>query len=217
MSDSKQTVGKNQKRKATASTEVVLGQAAQKIAKAVAELNSAVETVNKLNAQSEDLTLLVANKEEEIENLTTTYAEKSRQAKVDFELKMRENAEAVVNATLAANGKVAIDEAELAALRKELADTKANADANTKKEVAIVTSTLKAQFENDLRFIQSENKAVAAENASKIGTLTEKNKFLEDQVTKLYEQLDSERAAGIERAKASSIGTVTIGDGSNKR
>lgn len=216
MSNSKQAVEKPKKR-ATASTEVVLGQAAQKIAKAVAELNSAVETVNQLNVQSEDLTLLVANKEEEIENLSVAYVEKSRQAKVDFELKMRENAEAVVNATLSANGKVAIDSEELEGLRRELAETKANADAETKKQVAIVSSTLKNQFDNDVRFLQSENKAIAAENASKIGTLSEKNKFLEDQVTKLYAQLDAERAAGIERAKASSIGTVTIGDSSNKR
>jgi hypothetical protein len=74
----------------------------------------------------------------------------------------------------------------------------------------------KSQFENDLRFIQSENKAVAAENASKIGVLAEKNKFLEEQVVKLYSQLDAERAAGIERAKAGSIGTITVGDTNRK-
>jgi hypothetical protein len=44
----------------------------------------------------------------------------------------------------------------------------------------------------------------------------EKNKFLEEQVTKLYQQLDAERAAGIERAKAGSIGNITVGDTNRK-
>ena len=64
--------------------------------------------------------------------------------------------------------------------------------------------------------LHSENKAIAAENASKIGVLAEKNKFLDEQVTKLYAQLDAERNAGIERAKAGSVGSINIGDGTRK-
>ena len=201
---------------ASKTTELVLGQAAQQITKAVSELNSAVETVNQLKNEAEQLTLLVANKEEEIASLETSYAEKSRQAAVDFELNMKANAEKVIAETLRASGKEAILSSELKALRQELESVKANADANTKKEVAIVANTLKSQFENDLRFMQSENKAVAAENASKIGTLTEKNTFLQDQVTQLYNQLNAERAAGIERAKAGAIGNLTVGDTGRK-
>jgi hypothetical protein len=203
-------------KKASASTEIVLGQAAQQISKAVNELNAATETVNKLATQAEELTLQVANKEAQISELDVQYAEKARQSEVDFNLSMKANQDRVVNDVLRSNGMESISSAELKALRQELADTKAGAEAETKKQVAIVSSTLKAQFDNDLRFIQSENKAIAAENASKIGVLAEKNKFLEEQVTKLYTQLDSERQAGIERAKAGSIGNITVGDTSRK-
>jgi len=203
-------------KKASASTEIVLGQAAQQISKAVSELNAATETVNKLATQAEDLTLQVANKEAQISELDVQYAEKARQAEVDFNLNVKANSQRVVNEILREGGMESISSAELKALRQELADTKAGAEAETKKQVAIVSSTLKAQFDNDLRFIQSENKAIAAENASKIGVLAEKNKFLEEQVTKLYTQLDSERQAGIERAKAGSIGNITVGDTSRK-
>jgi hypothetical protein len=110
----------------------------------------------------------------------------------------------------------AINSNELKALRDELATVKSNTEKEIKAQVAAATNTIKSQFENDLRFIQSENKAVAAENASKIGVLAEKNKFLEEQVVKLYSQLDAERAAGIERAKAGSIGTITVGDTNRK-
>jgi predicted RNase H-like nuclease (RuvC/YqgF family) len=203
-------------KKASASTEIVLGQAAQQISKAVNELNAATETVNKLATQAEELTLQVANKEAQISELEVQYAEKARQAEVDFNLNVKANSQRVVNEILREGGMESISSDELKALRQELADTKAGAEAETKKQVAIVSSTLKAQFDNDLRFIQSENKAIAAENASKIGVLAEKNKFLEEQTTKLYLQLDAERNAGIERAKAGSIGNITVGDTSRK-
>ena len=203
-------------KKATASTEVVLGAAAQQIAKAVSELNSATNTVNQLASQAEELTLLVANKENQIAELEVQYAEKARQAEVDLNLSIKANQERVVNEVLRSSGMESISSTELKALRQELESVKANADAETKKQVSIVSSTLKAQFDNDLRFIQSENKAIAAENASKIGVLAEKNKFLDEQVTKLYLQLDAERAAGIERAKAGSVGSINVGSDNRK-
>lgn len=203
-------------KKASVNTEMVLGQAAQQINKAVTELNSATATVSQLVSQAEELTLLVANKEAQISELEVEYAEKARQAEVQFDLNMKANAERVVTGWLSSNDKVAVLSSVLTTLQKELADTKAGADAETKKQVAQVSNSLKAQYENDLRFLQSENKAVAAENASKIGVLAEKNKFLEEQVTKLYLQLDAERAAGIERAKAGSVGSINVGSDNRK-
>ncbi len=79
-----------------------------------------------------------------------------------------------------------------------------------KKEVATVAATLKSQYENEIKLIHSENKAIAAENAAKIGTLATQNEFLQEQVTKLYAQLDAERSAGIERAKAGSVGSINV-------
>jgi len=203
-------------KKSSVSTELVLGQAASQIAKAVTELNLAVSTVNQLTSQAEELTLLVANKETLIADLEVSYAEKARQAEVEFDLNMKANAERVLSDYLRSNDKVAVASSELSSLQKELAETKAGAEAETKKQVAIVSSTLKTAFDNDVRFLQSENKAIAAENASKIGVLAEKNKFLEEQVTKLYLQLDAERAAGIERARAGAVGSINVGDSNRK-
>lgn len=208
--------GRTTSKKTSVSSEVIFGQAAQQINKAVNELNNATKTVTELVGQIDDLTLQVSNKEAQIADLSVQYAEKARQASVELELNMKSNAEKVVTEYLRENGKEAIFTSELKALRQELETVKANAEKETIRQVAEVTNVLKSQFENDLRFIQSENKAVAAENASKIGVLAEKNKFLEEQVTKLYAQLDAERSAGIERAKAGSIGTITVGDTNRK-
>jgi len=203
-------------KKASATTEMVLGTAAQQITKVVAEMNSAAATLNELTSKAEDLTLQVANKESQIAELDVLYVEKARQAEVNFDIEMKANADRVIADVLKANNKVAIPVSELTALQKELSDTKANAEAETKKQVAQVANSLKSQYENDIRFLQSENKAVAAENASKIAVSGEKNKFLEEQVAKLYQQLDAERAAGTERAKAGSVGQINVGSENRK-
>jgi predicted RNase H-like nuclease (RuvC/YqgF family) len=197
-------------KKASANTEVVLGQAAAQIAKAVNELKAATATVATLSEQSEELTLLVANKEDAISALEVEYAEKRRQADVELDLSFKANQEKVVNAWLTSNGYTSIATSELTSLRSDLETARTNTEATVKKEVASVVSTLKTQYENEIKLIHSENKAIAAENAAKIGTLATQNKFLEEQVTKLYLQLDAERAAGIERAKAGSVGSINV-------
>jgi len=202
--------GKTTAKKGSVSTELVLGQAAQQITKAVTELNAAVETVRTLTAQSEELTLQVSNKESQIAELEVQYTEKARQAEVEFDLNMKANADRVLSEYLRSNNKMAVTTAEWSSLQKELADIKANAENETKKAVTVATSSLKSQYENDIKLLHSENKAIAAENASKIGVLAEKNKFLEEQVEKLYKQLDAERTASIERAKASSVGSINV-------
>ena len=203
-------------KKASVATEQILGQAAQQITKAVAELNSATATISKLEEKSGELTLLVANKEDAIKALVVEYTERERQLKVDLELSFKANTEKVVTDHLSANGKVAIASSELKELRTELDAAKSGAEALVKKEVAIVASTLKSSHENEIKLIQSENKAVSAENSAKLGSLTTQNEFLEGQVSKLYGQLDAERIAGTERAKAGSIGNITVGDTGRK-
>lgn len=203
-------------KKTSVSSEIVFGQAAQQINKAVTELGNATNTINTLVSQVEELSLQISNKETQIADLEVQFTEKAREAEVNFNLNLKANQDRVVNEVLRNSGMESISSADLKALRQELETVKSNTDSEVKKQVAIVTNSLTSKFENDVRFLQAENKAVAAENASKIGTLAEKNKFLEDQVTKLYLQLDAERAAGIERAKASAVGQITVGTDSRK-
>ena len=203
-------------KKGTASTELVLGQAAKQITKAVNDLALATTTITKLSEEAENLALLIANKEDSISALEIQFKEKERQLNVDLDLSFKSQTERVVSEYLRSNDKVSISEDELNTIRKELHEVKNNCDAETKKQVASASSSIKSEYENMIKLLQSENKAIAAENAAKIGTLGTQNKFLEDQVTRLYAQLDSERAAGIERAKAGSIGSINVGDNGRK-
>lgn len=205
-------VAKTTAKKGSVATEQILGQAAQQITKAVAELGSATATIEKLSEKAEELTLLVANKEDNLVALDVEFAEKERQLKVDLDLSFKANTEKVVTDYLTSIKQVAISDSELKSLRSELETVKTGAEAQIKKELAVQAATLKSQYENEIKLIHSENKAIAAENAAKLGSLTTQNEFLEEQVTKLYGQLDAERTAGTERAKAGSIGNITVGE-----
>lgn len=197
-------------KKATANTEIVLGAAAQQITKAVNELNNACKTISQLTTQSEELTLLVANKEEAITNLETQFSEKERQLKVDLDLSFKSNTERVVTNYLNSVGQTAISTSELNALRTELETVMASTEETVRTEVASAVSRIKTQYEAEIKLLHSDNKAVAAENSAKIGTLTSQNTFLQEQVDKLYEQLNAERQAGIQRAQSSSVGTINL-------
>ena len=203
-------------KKTSVTTELVLGQAAQNITRAITELNTAIESVNTLSSKAEELTLIVSNKEQSIEELEITYQERDRQLEVDLELRFKANVEGLVTEYLNETEKVSISRTELNDLRNELTATKAGIDTQVKKEVAIATNSLKSHYENSILLANSEHARKEAENLSKIGTLEEKNKFLEGQVTKMYQQMDAERAASIERAKASSVGTIQVGTNSSK-
>lgn len=199
-------------KKASATTELVLGQAAQNITRGLNELKSAWDNVNKLGTLGEELTLLVSNKEEAIKALDVEFAEKKRKLAVELDLSFKADTNRVVEEYLKSTGKVAVSASELDSLQKELNLVKNNAEAETKKQVADATTALKNQYENDIKLLHSENKAVAAENASKNKFLESQVKALQEQVETLYGQLNSERNAGIERAKASSIGNLNVGE-----
>jgi len=210
-------VSKPAVKKATASTELVLGQAAQQISKAVNELVSATNTITKLSEQAEALTLLVANKEDAITALDIQFSEKERQLNVDLDLSFKSNTDKVVTTYLASVNRTSIPTSELENLRNELTEIKSNVTSSVKQQVSEVVTGIKSEYENSIKLIQSENRAVAAQNEAKLGSLESQNKFLEEQVTKLYKQLDSEREAGVQRAQASAVGSINLGDSTRNK
>lgn len=197
-------------RKTNVATETVIGASANALAKATAEFKAAIAHVYGLEDRAAELPLQVANKTSEIEDLNTTYAEKLRQKEVEFGLQFKENSEKVVNDHLATSGKIAISKADFQALQSDLE----TARANTKKEVdaatAIVGNTLKSQYEAAAKLAEANHKTDTIESKSQIASLTEKNEFLEKQNNQLIEQLNAERQASIERAKAGAIGTISV-------
>ena len=199
-----------------ATTEVVLGQSAQHLTKAVAEILSAVGKVEELKTLGEELTLLVSNKEDAIKDLDVEFAEKERKLKVDLDLSFKANTDRVVTEYLRSIDKEAISSKELAGLKDTLAKTIAGTEAQIVKEVKAFQETSKLKFDNDTALLQAEHKVINAENKAKISSLETIVKALEAQITDYKEQLNAERVAGTARAQAGSIGTINLGDRGGK-
>lgn len=197
-------------RKTNVATETVIGASAQALSKAVTEFKSAIAHVDGLEDRAAELSLQVANKTAEIEGLDTTYAEKLRQKEVEFGLQFKENSEKVVNEHLSANGKVAISKEDLKTLQSDLETAKSNTKKEVEAAVATVGNKMKSEHESAIKLLEANHKTNTIESTSRITTLTEKNEFLQKQVDQLIEQLNAERQASIERAKAGAVGAINV-------
>ena len=95
-------------------------------------------------------------------------------------------------------------------MKADLESAKSSNEKEVSAAVAVVTNKLKSEHEATIKLIEAEHKSTTIENSSKISTLEEKNGFLQSQVDKLYEQLNAERDASIERAKAGAVGAINV-------
>lgn len=196
-----------------ASTEVVVGSAAQRLVKATEEFKAAVAEVDKLSDKAENLTLQVANKQSEIAELEVEFAEKKRQAEVELEVSLKANQERVVTSVLSDQGKVAVKREDYQAITSELASVKADFDKNVKAAEGRAEGIAKTRFENELKLKDAEFKAANAGNIAEITSLAKEVASLKEQSSKWEQALAEERKAGVQRAQASAIGNVNVTSG----
>jgi hypothetical protein len=192
-------------------TDVVISSAAAALVKATANIQEAFKSVDSLTETAENLTRDIAGKKAEIESLTETYQTKYRQSEVDFNLKLAEKKDATVTEYLKSVGKEAVESAAYKALQSELTKVVADRDAEVERAVAIENSRLTRDFNSEKALLESQFQTSTVKQVAQIESLQKENASLTAQVTQLFKQIDAERAAGIERAKASAIGSVNVG------
>jgi uncharacterized coiled-coil protein SlyX len=197
-------------KKTSVTSEIVLGQATGNFKKSITELLSVVESIKGLETKVEDLTLQIANKEQTIQELDVKIAEQEIASKLDLDLRMKQNAEAVVLEYLRNSGKAAITNQELSALKTEVETLKKEMSTTIAKEVAIATNSLKSTYESEKKLLIAEHRASEAQNTAQISSLEEKVEFLQEQANMWKEQLVSERQASVDRAKASQINSINV-------
>jgi len=197
--------------KKSVSAEIVMGKAAIDLNKAVAEAMKATEGLGTLVSQSEDLTLTISNQEAQIEELDIQFAEKERQLQLDLELKMKGSAEKTVQEYLASNKQRSISLQEYQEMSEKIAGAEALLAKTVSAEIAKVRNEETARFNNEKKLLEAQHAATEAKNNASISVMEEKVKFLEQQNENLLDQINQERQASIERAKAGSIGNINLG------
>lgn len=199
------------KKKGTAATELIIGSAASNIRKSLTALGDAVKTVESLGDKAEEMQGLIAQREDRIKELDVTFAETKRQKQVELDLKVKEDEQKVVNDVLAKNNLVAIPQDELNAIKANLTKATNEMQSEISKAVHSATAAMKKEHEAAAALTAAQNETKEAANKAKLDTFESKVKFLEEQVEMWKGALDAERQAGVERAKASSVGTINVG------
>lgn len=203
----------------TVKTEVIVGAAAELAKRAANSLKESLAKFEELMSTSETQQLKIAEQEEKINELGTSYAEKLRAQEVEFDLKVKADSNKVVKELLGSQNLVAVPTEEYDALKKELSDLEKDFEDETAAAVKKETSIAYGRLENEKKLLEANFAAKEAENRAEIINLKAMNEQLREQAGLWKQSLDDERAAGIERAKAGSIGSINVGDsqGSSKR
>lgn len=200
----------NTNKKGSLATDAILGQGAASLTKAVSEMKNAASAIEKLVADSEQLTLEVSSKQEQIDQLAVEYAEKLRQAELDLDLKVKANEDRVATEILAKTQKVAVKHSDYTALQSELNTVKSQQEQVIKAAEGKAEGMAKSKYENEAKLLTATHATESASDKARITSLTEKVSFLEVQIAKWEGALDAERTASVERAKASAIGSVNV-------
>lgn len=200
-----------QKKVNSTTTEAVLGQASASLKKGVIELKAATGVLETLETKAEELTLTIVSKEEKIKELDVVYAEKARQHDVEFGLKVKEDTLKTVKEVLALHKLMTIPEQELEDLRKGLSDCETEQDTRVKAEVAKASGAIAGNYDQRVKLLEAEYRAKEAGNLARIENLTSQVESYKHSIEEWKGQLDAERKASVERAKAGSIGTLNVG------
>lgn len=171
-----------------------------------------MEEVAKLEVKAHENTLKVTDLEDRIGGLQQELANKIAQNKIDIQLAYDSDVKSFVEKYLRENNMTTIEVVVLSDLKSELNKVKDNFDSNLKAEVAKAVAIEKSNSANALKMMELEQKHTEAANKAQIEQLNAKVEFLEEQVDSWKEALAAERTASVERAKASSIGTLNVGN-----
>ena len=197
-------------KKGTVNTEAIIGSATNNLKKVVEEISKATSTIEQLVETSETLSAQIADKEIRIDELGVTYSEKKRQADVSFKLDVEADKEKVVLEILSNTGRIAIKQAEYTELVTKLNSAEATLKSEVAKAEAIVASRLKREYDVEKQLAESKHVAATAEMQAELKQKNAEIVNLTTSVAAWQKALDSERQAGIERAKAGAVGTINV-------
>lgn len=198
-------------------TELILQAAAKQIVTATTALQKVMvelaKNVEIIDAQNQQIT----QNEAKIEELSTKYSEKAREAEVNFSLSLKENQKETLEKILAEQGFTSIKNEELGELKKELETVKNNYNEELKKAETALKNEYEGKLHSQKNVMELEKKAELAELNGKLSSATDKLSLLETQLASAREEIVAMRNAETERVKAMSGKDVIINNSTPQR
>ena len=173
-------------------------------------LNAAAENVRKAVSEAIGIELTVAKlaedlefKQNELDNLNKDFELRRRDFQADLQIRVKEDENGVLNSLLEARESVAIKKVDLRTLQSELNAAKADNTAAINAAVKVATDACEQASTMALERQQAAHAVQTATLEAAKTSLEERNHFLTHQIAALQKQIDDERQARVEIAKAS--------------
>lgn len=199
------------KLKGNKTTETIIGTAANKLAQGLKGLDDTVKAAKEIENIIEEGTLKVTNLEDQIVEVKLKLEQDKKNAKFDLDLAFKQDQEEQATKYLNSRGLITKTQEEWDKVINDYNNLKTDFDVKVGSEVGKARGMSDSKHSSEIQILNLEHRNKETENTAIINQLREQNKFLTEQVASWKSALESERTAGIERAKASSIGTLNVG------
>jgi alpha-glucosidase (family GH31 glycosyl hydrolase) len=197
-------------RKGNAKTEAIIGKAAHKLATAHTSLTEALKQASTLQQLVDDATIAVTHKELELAEIEVKLNNAKAQADVELDLYKKTKAQDFVNEFLEKEGMQSVDKVKYAKLYNDYNSLQAEFENKLAAEVGKTKGILTSQFTSDVKLKEAEFNTKEATNKATIESLTNQLSAARNDAARWQQQLEAERTAQTERAKASAVGAVNI-------
>lgn len=214
MSDDKKNLKNVRKGTPSGNVEYVIGNAAKSLEKSVTEAEKVIQKVREVSDLCDDLTQKIAIKQVELSDLEVKFEEEHRRGRADLEIALKEDEARTVEGILERDKKVAVYKVDYDKTIADYNKLKTDYSSDVAKESAKVRTEEQQKYITQVEII---NKTTEAQHATLVAELDAAKKQIEFYISQnklLHDQLNSERLARVEEAKARGNAVVTVNSAS---
>lgn len=187
---------------ATIQPSVILERANKALQATVVGIEKTISDLQSMVQASEAMAIRIEDQNAESAALAAANEETRRAAAAELRLQLKEDREAVTDGLLKETGLARITQAEVDALRADLAAKVASDDAELKKAVAVAVQAANREAQAVAAQKEADVRVAVAQKDAQIVNLTEKNAFLTQQIAQANLTIEAERQTRLEIAKA---------------
>lgn len=197
-------------------TEVIVGSAAAKLNSAYKSLKDALTEADKLEDKVQESTLKLTDLEQKISETALELNNRIAQNKVELELAYKADKRVLAEQYLSENSLISVSKEEYDNLETKYSNLRADFDKELNAAVGKQKGILNSDYDNKVKMNELEYKAKEAGNMAALQQKDTEINSLKEQIRSLEKMIEANRNAEVERAKASSIGTLNVGTGNGR-
>lgn len=204
-----ETISAKKKPVGNTTTEVLIGSAASKLETAVKSLLSSMDSITDMERKSEQLTLLIVNKEQQIEELDSIYKQKEDTKKYELDLFSKQYPEQLLESYLNNTNQVVLSKRAY----NELVSTSKEFDTKLKQEMGSLEGVLTERFNNELKTNALMNEKTNAELAAKLQQKDSEISLYQHTISRLEQEIKDARELTRSVAESGKIGSINLAGG----